>query len=490
MSRKRTRNPKASKTPKAAAPAAVSTAPGVAVARYDGAGHGRRMRGWTPPRSGPNRSLAGIETLRARVRDTIRNDWAGAAGQRVWVSNLVGTGIIPRPKTRDPQRKALYQSLWEAFAGSSDADGVLDFYGQTTLVARGFISAGECFARERPRRADDGLTVPLQIQLLESEMLPHLDADAWPGLPNGHRIRQGIELNRIGRRTAYWFYREHPGDKPGTVGNADLVRVPAAEVMHIYEPQRPGQLRGVSDFAPVLARLRGVLNMDDAVLERQMIANLFAVFYTREAAQQAGTDPLTGQPVEHDDDGTPMAGLEPGSGMELPAGMDVKFSNPPDAGTNYGDFMRNANQGVAAGWGVPYELLTGDLRDVSDRALRVILNEFHRYCEQRQWQILIPQWCQRVRNAWARACVLAGHIGLGDFTGACEVTWSPHAWAYLHPVQDVDAKIKEKEAGLKSRGGIIAERGDDVEEVDAERAEDAAREQRLGLGHPPTGGTQ
>lgn len=490
MSRKRSRNQKAAQSAAPAKAAAVGSSPGVAVARYDGAGHGRRMRGWTPPHSGPNRSLVGIETLRARVRDTIRNDWAGAAGERVWTVNLVGTGIIPRPKTRDPQRKALYQRLWDTFAETSDADGVLDFYGQTTLVARSFISAGECFARERPRRADDGLTVPLQIQLLESEMLPHLDADTWPGLPHGHRIRQGIELNRIGKRAAYWFHREHPGDQPTGFGANDLVRVPADEVMHIYEPRRPGQLRGVSDFAPVLTRLRGILNMDDAVLERQMIANLFAVFYTRAAAEQAGTDPLTGQPVEYDDDGTPIAGMEPGSGVELPPGMDVKFSEPPDAGTNYGDFMRNANQGIAAGWGVPYELLTGDLRDVSDRALRVILNEFHRHCEQRQWQIFIPQWCQRVRNAWARACVLAGHIAPRDFAEAVSVTWSPHAWAYLHPVQDVEAKIKEFQAGFRSRSNIVADRGDDVEETDAERAEDAERERRLGLGHPPTGGTQ
>ena len=42
----------------------------------------------------------------------------------------------------------------------------------------------------------------------------------------------------------------------------------------------------------------------------------------------------------------------------------------------------------------------------------------------------------------------------------------------------------EKDAGLKSRAQLAAERGEDIEQIDAERAEDAARELRLGLAQP------
>jgi hypothetical protein len=37
--------------------------------------------------------------------------------------------------------------------------------------ARG-VPVGRVFIRIRPRRAEDGLTVPLQLQVLPSEMLP------------------------------------------------------------------------------------------------------------------------------------------------------------------------------------------------------------------------------------------------------------------------------------------------------------------------------
>jgi capsid protein len=65
------------------------------------------------------------------------------------------------------------------------------------MAARAMFEAGECFLRFRPRRPDDGLTVPLQLQILSSE---HLPLGKCETLPNGHETIFGIELDRIGRR--------------------------------------------------------------------------------------------------------------------------------------------------------------------------------------------------------------------------------------------------------------------------------------------------
>jgi capsid protein len=77
------------------------------------------------------------------------------------------------------------------------------------MAARAMFEAGECFLRFRPRRPDDRLTIPLQLQMLSSEHLPLGKCDT---LPNGNEIIFGIELDRIGRRVAYHFHRTHPGD--------------------------------------------------------------------------------------------------------------------------------------------------------------------------------------------------------------------------------------------------------------------------------------
>lgn len=443
---------------------------------HEAAGSGRRLRGWTPSGSGPNRANAGAGTLRNRARDAGRNDWAGRAIPQRWAANLVGTGIIARPKTRDSELKSRLVELWDEWAEVSDADEMLDLYGQQNLIARNWIESGEVFVRLRPRRLEDGLPVPLQVQVLEADMVPATDSTA----PNGNSIVQGIEFDGLGRRVAYWMLRNHPGD--GIGDSISTVRVPAASVLHIFEPTRPGQLRGVSELGPILARLRGVGDFDDAVLERQKLANLFAGFLERPASgQDAALDPLTGQLIKADHDGTPMAALEPGTMQELLPGESVRFSEPPDAGAGYGDFTRQQYQGVAAGTGLPYELLTGDLRGVSDRALRVILNEFRRHCQQRQWHILIPQFCRKVRAAWADAALLAGVLTAAEAAEARRVTWVPQGWAYIHPTQDVQAQQIAVESGFTSRSRVITERGDDPEEIDRERAEDDQREDGLGL---------
>ena len=301
-----------------------------------------------------------------------------------------------------------------------------------------------------------------------------------------NRMRQGVEFNRMGQRVAYWFYKEHPGDNfSGRVSNTDLIRVPAEFVKHVFKPLRIGQIRGVPDGTTNLAPLRVVTDFNDAVLARQHTANLFTGFVKKNGPTGAEIDPVTGKAIQYDDNGAPMASMEPGTMQELLPGEDVVFADPPDAGTNYSDFMRWQTLGLSAGEGVPYELLTGDLRDVSDRVLRVMLNEFHRQCEQEQWHIVIPGLCVWVRQQWVKYYVLAGKLAMREAEDAAKVTWSPDAWKYTHPVQDIQALQLEVESGFRSRSSVIAERGNDPQEVDAERKTDQDREIKLGLSFEP-----
>lgn len=451
-----------------------------AQARYDAAGNGRRFAGWKTPTSGPNAAISGLQKIRDRARDVIRNEWSAAANVRVWTTNVIGTGIIPRVKTKSAALKKQATDLWDKWVKVADADCVLDFYGIQALATRCWFSDGECFVRERPRRMNDGLPIPFQVQVLESDMCPLLDADTYEGLPAGNYIRQGIEFNAIGRRVAYWFWKSHPGDKvPATITANLLSRVPAEQVCHIFEPLRPGQVRGVPEMVSVIAKLKNIADFDDALLERQRLANMFTLFITRPMASGAN-DPMTGLAYQGSAD-EPIAALEPGVSQELLPGEDVKFSSPPDAGANYGEYMRSQWQGVAAGSGTPYELMTGDLKDVSDRTLRIIINEFRRLCEQRQWLIFIPQMCQKVRDMWANYGYLAGEFSFEEAEEVKDVRWSPQGWAYIHPVQDVQGKMLEVEAGFRARSDVISERGDDPEQVDEARAEDKARADKLGL---------
>lgn len=453
--------------------------------RYDAAGIGRRMRGWMPPSSGPNKAVVGLQNIRNRSRDAVRNDWSGESASQKWVTSLIGTGITPRLKRiTDKARKQELQDLWTAWTAHADADGVLDFYAMQALVVRAWLDAGEVFVRKRPRRLDSTLEVPVQVQLIEAEFVPLFDADVWPGMPQGHKIRQGIELGTRGQRVAYWMHREHPGDGWSMAsGSHNLLRISASEVKHVFEVKRPGQLRGVSALAPVLARLRSIGDFDDAQLDRVKLANMVMAFVTRGVVLGEKGDPNTEglALAEYVREGDNAVRLQAGAVVELEPGQDVKFSDPPDAGASYGDFMRTQHLGTSAASGLPYEIFSGDIKEVSDRTLRVIIQEFRRFAEQRQWHTIIPMFCQPVREWWTDAAVLAGLVTMEERDAVAMVEWSPHGWSYIHPVQDPQGKKLEVENGFRSRSSVIAATGYDPEEVDEERRLDVEREKGLGL---------
>jgi lambda family phage portal protein len=155
----------------------------------------------------------------------------------------------------------------------ADADGLTDYYGLQAMAVRAMFEAGECFLRFRP---DDGLTVPLQLQMLSSEHLPLAKCEK---LPNGNEIIFGIKHDRIGRRVAYHFHRTHTGDVRQS-GAGELVRVPAEQVCHVFHPIAEGQNRGVPWVAPAMVRLWLLDQYDDAELDRKKVAAMFAGFVT------------------------------------------------------------------------------------------------------------------------------------------------------------------------------------------------------------------
>lgn len=450
--------------------------------RYDAAGQGRRIKSWNAPSTGPSRVIHGTEKLRNRALDSVRNDWGAGSATQKWETALIGVGVTPRWEADD------LNTSWALFVKQADADCVLNAYAMQGLAVREWWASGEVFLRRRPRSLLTPLNAPVQVQIIGSEYCPMFDTKSWTGLPEGNEIRQGIEVNKYGRRVAFWFYKDHPHDRIGqTPGLFDLIRVPASEVSHVFEPKRAGQMRGVSEMANVLVRLRSSADFEDAVLDRQKIANLFAAFVKRPAPPEEDVDfdPLTGLPAYYDAKSNPLAGLEPGIFQELGPGEDIVFSNPPEAGTTFSEYMRTNGLGTAAGAGLPYELMTGDIANVSDRTLRVVINEFRRFAESRQWHLVIPMICQPMVDWWAEAMVLAGNIPMSRLAEAKAPEHAPHGWEYIHPVQDVQGKVAAIEAGLTSQSAEISKKGDDPKKVFAQRAADVKLSEKLGLPAPP-----
>ena len=221
---------------------------------YDGAAKGRRTDGWRAAGTSADSEIAlAGSLLRDRMRDLVRNNPHAAKAVSVLVNNIVGGGIMPRAASGDDKLDAQANRLWERWAMECDADGQLDVYGLQTLACRQMIEAGEVLLRRRPRRPDDGLAVPMQVQLLEADML---DGSRNGDLAGGGRIVQGIEFDPIGGRRAYWLFAQHPGDSVVSARKRiDSLPIPAGDVVHLYEKQR-AQVRGVPWGTPVMRSLQ------------------------------------------------------------------------------------------------------------------------------------------------------------------------------------------------------------------------------------------
>ena len=112
------------------------------------------------------------DTITARARWLVRNNGYATNAVESFASNVVGDGIKPSSSITDAALKEQLQALWLAWTDDADAEGLTDFYGLQRRAAREVFLSGEVFIRIRPRRAEDGLTVPLQLQMLPAEMLP------------------------------------------------------------------------------------------------------------------------------------------------------------------------------------------------------------------------------------------------------------------------------------------------------------------------------
>lgn len=451
---------------------------------HRGASVSRRLGGWRPTGSGPNGVVQQSQPeLIRRSRDMARNNPHGKRAISLVSAHTVGMGIKPRSLCKDAGVREALMKLWADWTDKADADGMLDFYGLQALAVSEMAEGGECFARLRPRRLSDGLNVPLQIQLIPTEQVP-LDYC----LANGtNPVDQGIERNGVGQRVAYWMYAQHPGESLSNgVVDAFPRRVPSDSVVHLYNVARVGQLRGLPWLAAAITTLHQIdAYVDAELLRKQMVANVVG-FIKKATGKNVDEEELAAAwgEVQKELGGLPSVAFESGTMQYLDLDEDVTFNQTADVGGNYQAFISSAYQKAAMAMDLLPEELTGDFAGGNDRTFRAKFNTFKRRIRQIQHHIVCfqfnrPIWERFVADAVAfGALILPRGVTLAD---AMRCEWRPERWEYINAKQDVDAVVAEIDAGLISRESAVADRGDDVEVVDAQRASDKEREERLGV---------
>lgn len=427
------------------------TAPVPHVRRVDGATTGRRGFGMGSfGRTGTETALAG-PTLRSRARYRAVNDAFIANAVENMVAAMVGAGIVPTPQHPDAAMRAALTAEWGRWNDRADADGRTDGYGLQAAVARGLIVDGEAFLQliDTP----DGP----RLRLLPPELV---DESMTRDLGGGRFIVSGVEFDSDGTRAAYWVLPARPTDAFATSGNP--IRIPAGEVLHIFKPLGPGQVRGLSWLASIILAANELDQLADALTMGAKVAAMFAGFVVN-TNEVGGEDPFGGES---------QPSLEPGTLQRLAGGWDVRFATPAQV-SQVQPLLKHGLRQLAAGLGVPSHLLDGDLSDANFSSLRAGLLPFRARLEQVQYHCLVPQMLNPI---WARVvahAVTSGRIEAPDYESAPDAfraEWLPPAWQQVDPLKAVQADTAELAAGLTSRRKLVAARGWRLEDLDAELA--------------------
>ncbi|MEO1720962.1 MAG: phage portal protein [Pseudomonadota bacterium] len=441
-----------------------------AVMRYDAASSGRRFKSWSALGTDADAAATRRDRVSFVARDMIRNAPLAKRAQMVVRANVVGDGIIPS-LAGSKQGQAAFLDVVRRHLDTTAIDyrGRLNLYGLQGLVMNTVFESGEALIiRRRSSRRD--LALPFQIEVLEPDYLA-----TWRDgfTATGNLIHDGIEYDeRESAPIAYHLYKHHPGTQRPFHRSAhfDVERVLASQVIHVYRQDRPGQMRGISWLAPVAMHLGDMFEYQDAQIMKQKVSALLAVMTSSDEEPLTAPDGSLVNPV------IPST-LSPGAVIETGYGKTATVVQPPRV-DGYGEFTSVVCRAIAAGLGITYESLTGDLSETNYSSARMGRMEMDRNVSSWQWGMMIPQFCDGLarwmREAWSMSPLPALPI-------SSRIEWTPPARIIVDPAKEIPAMRDMVRAGFKTRSMVVRELGYDPEAVEAEHARDARVASDLGL---------
>lgn len=433
----------------------------------EAAAGGYRWNSSRPLTSLPREIERGSEIIRGRVQNLVVNDALASTAVDQLVAQLVGAGIRPRPAHPSAARRTAILKAHTAWARRADAEGRLDWFGLQAASVRSMITLGEAFLRIE--RGPDR-TVPFRLRLLDPRLVPAVDQE----LPTGARLRAGVEVSPTGERLAYHL-------RPLDGSSLEPIRVPASEMIHLFRPLAPGQMRGLSWLSPILMRLQDVADLQDARLVTFKSAALYTASIETPAALD-GSAPFDPDPKSYD------VGLEPGSVFHMLPGDKLTFNQPPSPDESYQHYLAAMLTQVAACLGLTYEQLTGDTSRSNFSSSRVALLNQAAILDPIQHGLIVPQLVRPIWEKFIAFSILNKAFDAPDFASFPDdyaAEFHPPTRAYVDPEKEVNALRAAIDAGLTSRAQVVSQQGYDVEQIDAERAADAAREASFKLKETP-----
>ena len=429
---------------------------------YSGAISSRLTGDWlNPTTTGDEEIRRDLQKLRNRCRELERNNDYVRRYLNGLDSNVIGSkGIMLQMKVEDSplvyddQANRVIEKEWRKWCNRKHAtpNGRQSWIDICKLALRSCARDGDVLLQlVRGFNNDHGFAV----QLIEADMLD-LHHNNYK-LQNGGEIRMGVETNSVGRPSAYHILTAHPGETSDT--SRRRLRLDADDIIHLYNPERLSQTRGVPWMVSAMTRLQMLAGYEESELVASRVAASKMGFLTKDA----NTESYTG---EEDEDYNLIMESEPGSIEELPTGMSFQEWNPTHPTTAYKDFVKSTLRGISAGLNISYNTLANDLEGVNYSSIRAgLFDEREHYKSIQNW--FIDSFIQPVFEAWLEASILNGvfPFGITKFDKMNQPKWCARRWPWVDPLKDMQANILAMNNGLEAKRNIINYTGGDIDDI-------------------------
>lgn len=430
------------------------------------------LKAWNPITGDADAdTLDDLATVQARSRDAIRNQPIALGAIRTNVTSVVGPGLQCRPAV-DATALGLDEdeaSAWEqntrkefdmwASSVFADVSHQQSFYEQQGMCFLSFLEGGDCFALT-PMTEQRPWPYRLQIQLIEADRVDTPGAGHIQTLANGGTISGGIERDRFGRFVAVHINRTHPGARRGVANVFDRYPVYGAEtgrvnVIHIHDPKRIGQSRGMPYLAPVIEVLKQLTRYSDAELAAAVVSAMFTVFVRNESGMGfGGVGAATGESGQTAASGQQQFALGNAAVVELGMNQSIDQANPMRPNTAFDAFFVSMTRQIGVALELPHELLIKHFSS-SYTAARASMQEAWRYFVGRRL-FFSRRFCQPVYELFLDDAVSSGRIvapGWFDDDPRLRHAWSRSKWIGP-PRGQINERLETESALRRVDGGL------------------------------------
>ena len=251
-------------------------------------------------------------------------------------------------------------------------------------------------------------------------------------LPNGNRIRAGVELDAWGAAVACYVRTKHPNDfgvlQGQGVGTWDRVTIRNEfgwlQVMHLFEPEQADQTRGFSAMASTLQKLKMMDMQEDLELQLSQLSTAFAMYIKtplgRQRAQeimgadgQEAAQQFMGMCMQAQDAYYGKVGVNI-NGVKLPVlypDDEIAVLQPHNQAANHEQFKEGLMRQNARGWGMSFEEASGDFSKTSYSSARAAMQMAWQYVLAKRASVT-DKLATHIFRLWFDEAIVRGSISL------------------------------------------------------------------------------